>query len=397
VRDALALRTEILRYLGETAPGSSTSARHPEASVESWRLLLRVECCALPLVARLRRHDAFGRLSGHVQLELVTAQGVEMQRVLAARAVIREIELLCANTDVRLSVLKGGAHAVDGRLTPLDLGDVDLLAERGQSAEAWTALVRGGWKPEISGIDPATGLGDRIHFAPVRSTGHELSVELHDRFTYGPTSVATEELIRIAIPGFTAIRRLRGTGAILATLHHSVIKHPYRRGHLRDLFLLDEAFREASEEERDAVDHAFARDPYAPELHEMMRQSLALSSNEYSTEDSTATRAFVAWKYATAEGTSRLFGMSVPGWAPLTLVSLERPPVRVALFREQLHVAFIPVPTDSPSGQLRWLRFPLFRKLGLPRLVRSSYRLLMLGALLMTAGPVRRHIRGLIR
>jgi hypothetical protein len=126
VRHALALRNDVLRYLA-SAPDDRAADRLRTATPDTWSLLLRFECTALPLGAQLRSDDTLDRLDAAVQERLASAEATELQRVLAARVLVREIDAVAVDVGACLTLLKGAAIVADVARQPLDLGDVGCV------------------------------------------------------------------------------------------------------------------------------------------------------------------------------------------------------------------------------------------------------------------------------
>ena len=68
-----------------------------------------------------------------------------------------------------------------------------------------------------------------------------------------------------ALTGYQALRRPIGAAAVVLLLEHSVVQHPHRRGHLRDLALLTDALRECSDVERAALSSRLGGLRFEPE------------------------------------------------------------------------------------------------------------------------------------
>ena len=396
VRDALVLRDALLRYLSSPRDARAVDGLLV-ATPAAWALLLRLECCALPLVARLRADGVLDRLEAKARACLASAEAAEMQRVLAARLLVRDLDVIGERSGVRFTVLKGGALAADATRQPVDLGDVDVLTAPESTEQAWQALLANGWSPRPSGLTPIDALGERPHYAPLVSQRHQLPLELHARFEYGlPPAHEGEVLSSTPMAGYRTIERLAGVRAIAATLRHSVVVHPHRRGHLRDLFLLTELLRELDDREMNALERELRGDIQSIELLAMLAQARALSRGE-PLADPPALRPFVAFKYAVEERTSRLLGIGSPGWNTWSHVVLERPVVRRVEYRRLLREGSEPIRRDwSPLGH-PVLASRVGRSLGLPRLVRVARRVGLVLALVAAGGAIRRHVATLDR
>lgn len=394
LREALALRRAVLQHLAAPQQERAADALRT-ATPGAWSVFLRHECCALPVVSRLRADGLLSRFEPAVQESLATAESRELQRVLAARSIVRDLDAIGERAGVRFILLKGGALAADPARPPLDLGDVDVLATPESTERAWDALLANGWSPRASGLTPGDEVGQRPHFAPLRSTRHQLPLELHARFDYG-LSATGADLAPATTPleGYHAIDRLVGVPSIAATLRHSVVVHPHRRGHLRDLFLLAELLRELEADQLHDLERELQEDAERVELLAMLAQARGLSRGE-PLADPDALQPFVAYKYAVETGTSRLLATGSPGWNTWSHLPLERPAVRRAAYRRLLRGGTEPILRDwSPLGH-PVLGARLARVLGLPRLVRVGRRVALVLALIAVGGMIRRHVAAL--
>ena len=66
----------------------------------------------------------------------------ELQRVLAARQLLDELDRVSAELSIPFIVLKGGALVAEGERVPLDLGDVDVSIPSEAALEVWRARPR---------------------------------------------------------------------------------------------------------------------------------------------------------------------------------------------------------------------------------------------------------------
>lgn len=395
VRAALDLRTDVLRYLGsrDTTP---SCAHLRAASPDAWAFLLRAESCALPLAAALRRAGALRELDEPLRTRLASAEASELQRVLAARQLVRDLDVVARDVGVRLTLLKGAAIAARPERQALDLGDVDVLVAPESADAVWTALLQRGWTPHGRGVTPSDDLGARMHFAPLRNGRHALPLELHTSFSYGAPRALAAPLDRVPLDGYAALDRLDGPAALAATLRHSVAAHPHRRGHLRDLFLLADLAQSLGERELAAIDDALAAEELDVEARAMLAQARALGRGAPVDHDP-ANRAFVVWKYATLARTSPLLAASLPGWLPLTHVPLERRAVRRRAYRRLLGSAAAPVPIESSFGRGGGPVAGAVRALGIPRIGRAAYRVALVICLIAAGAVIRRHVHALDR
>ncbi|HEX7978454.1 MAG TPA: hypothetical protein VF461_07625 [Gemmatimonadaceae bacterium] len=392
-RSALSLRDAVLRYLGASGLGS---AREPllAAAPASWSFLLRVECCALPLLAHLRRDALLDRFDDVARAQLLAAEARELQRVLAARLIVRELDAIGQRAGLRFIALKGGAVAADATRQPLDLGDVDVLVTGAPPEHAWHALLSHGWSPVLPGFSPTDDIGTRAHYSPLRSDRHQLALELHPRYDYQGAGGAEQAPTVAPIPGHRAIDRLTGAGAVAATLRHSVVVHPHRRGHLRDLFLLADLLKELDDSESSRLERDLSGAEERIELLAMLAQARALSRGE-PLADAEALRPFVCFKYAAAAGTSALLGTGSAGWDAVSHLPLERRPIRRAAYRRLLRAASEPVPADAELERVPLIGSRLSRAGGLSRLARYVYRTALTLGLIAVGGLIRRRVAAL--
>jgi hypothetical protein len=390
---ALALRDAVLCFLGASGLDST---REPllAAAPESWSFLLRVECCALPLLAHLRREALLDGFDAAARAQLLAAEARELQRVLAARLIVRELDAIGERAGLRFTALKGGAVVADATRQPLDLGDVDVLVPSATTERAWHALLSHGWSPVLSGVSPTDDLGTRGHYSPLRSDRHQLALELHVRYDYLDPGGAEQVPAVAPIAGHRAVDRLTGAAAVAATLRHSVVAHPHRRGHLRDLFLLADLLKELDEDESSSLERDLSSAAQNVELLAMLGQARALAASE-ALCDPPVLRPLVCFKYAMAARTSALLGTGSSTWDAMSHVALERPPIRHAAYRRLLRTASEPVPAESSLRRHSLLGSRLARALGLPRVLRSIQRTALVLALIALRNVIRRRIGAL--
>ncbi|HEX6373481.1 MAG TPA: nucleotidyltransferase family protein [Longimicrobium sp.] len=250
--EALRLRAWALELLGGGAPGDA-----PRAGPGAWRVFLRVEACAVPLRNALR---AGGVHPSGGEAELDAAAMAESQRLLSARAQVAWIDGLAAREGWRLAVLKGGV-AVQGP-QPLDVGDLDLLADPAHAPALLAALREAGYA--AYGVDHATPGPRDHHYAP-RWVAGQVPVEVHFRI---PELDAPHDLLASAVPleGARALLRLAPADHLRHLLLHTVAHHPQRRGRLRDLLLTAAAVGELSGAGVEEVRASLAASPFAGEL-----------------------------------------------------------------------------------------------------------------------------------
>ncbi len=342
VRGALALRAPALALLAGRAPDAAGRAALG-APAAAWELFLAAECCAIPVARALRMVGAWDSLSPDARAAVAAAESREMQRVLAARGQLAELDRLAAAFGVMPIVLKGGATVAEG--TALDLGDIDLLVTGDVAATLAAALVARGYAPS----------GDAL----VRPGA--LPIELHDHVSYGRAGGAGDRAARpaescaagpwtgascvslacadepplVPLAGCRALRRLVGAPAVLLLLRHGVLHHPFRRGHLRDLVVLAEAIGRCTPDAVDAVSRACAADPDAADLTETLALALAIRAGA-DVADPPAVRRMATHKYLFALGTWRRAVRIAPRWPTLLCAAIDRPAARHAPLRDAL-------------------------------------------------------------
>jgi len=404
VSDALKLRRAVLALLSARPAGEEDCRIACEASPDAWEIVLACECCVLPLAARLRAGALQGTLSREVHGRIAAAELVETQRVLAARAILDELDEVGAELGIDIVILKGGAHAGEPGTQPLDLADVDAMIDDHAADALWNRLAARGWRLQTGARMPAAAQRlDSNHFVPIIPAADSLFLELHTRAEYGSQSFASIAGRSRLLRGRRSLHRLVGDAAFVMMLEHCVVKHPPRRGHVRDIILLANALAESGESHR-AIEVTLAAGPMAPELLSMYAQVCAFARGERVTDD-VATTAFVTWKYAQFLRPRGVVGPFLPGWKALSYLPLERDAVHRSALAWQLRYALAPVPASSPfaslagktredRGRLRLLRGA---RSAAARAARAVYRLGLLATLVLTSGYIRRRIRDLSR
>jgi len=396
VHDAFRLRGALLGLLASAPLTDAECATITTSSACTWNLVLTAECCAVAVAAALRRVALRELLPDDVRAQLDVAELREAQRIVTARGVLRTVDDVAQRVGASPVVVKGAAAAMDPTRTPVDLGDIDLLVTAADTTELWEALRECGWSPESEGLSPYDREAEtRNHFAPLLPPGAGLPLELHRNLNYGDLSSEISRGDTLPVPGYRALRRLSGRAALVTSLRHAVLKHPFRRGHLRDLVMLsDDA---ALDEHLDfaEVEQALLSEPYAPELTEMLAQVQALHAHRRPT-DSLATRRFVAWKYGSLLGANWAFREWAPGWRSVSFRALERPAVRHVEYRKQLSYGLRAVPADSPlRRRTTGRRLGGFSELGL-RIARSTYRFVLVLLLVAVGWYLRRCVAALV-
>lgn len=395
-REAFRLRAALLVLLSGAELDPSERDEIATASLAAWRLVLVAECCALAVGAALRASGLHELLPPEARAELDAAELRETQRVVAARAVLRRVDEIAQRAGATVVVVKGGVAAVEPGRRPVDLGDVDLLVGRADAPVLWEALRSAGWTPKTEGLSPYDPEASaRNHFAPLLPPGVGLPIELHHNLDYGGASTTIGPEDTLAIGGCRALRRLRAPLSLETSLRHTVVKHPFRRGHLRDLALFADEVRRDEPVDFREVERSLASDAYAPELIDMLRQVEAMCARDRPL-DSRATRRFVAWKYASVLGANWAFREWIPGWSSVGYVTLERPGIRRVEYRHLLSYAFRAVPADSPFRRSAVGRRLSLASRGALWAVRVCYRVGLTLLLALSGWYLRRSVAAMI-
>jgi hypothetical protein len=403
VRETLALRRALLPLFARDGIDDERLDAAAGRSQRAWEVFLTCECCALPLAARLRTVDLLGRLPTAVQALIAQRETAELQRVLAARQLLEELDRVSADLAIPLVVLKGGALAAERERAPLDLGDVDVLLPSEVALDVWSALADRSWRLKSGGPMPVRPVQSDVNHLPgLVSPAGGLAVELHTSLDYGSGAPAPQTLPTRALENRRSLQRLIGSFGVVTTLRHSVIKHPHRRGHLRDLLLLQDTLVETVATV-DEIDREIGTDRYAHELHDMLSQAHALASGK-ELRDTDATARFVAWKYAAYTNRRGVLGPLVPGWTGISYLPLERPAVRRFALEAQLRYAFAAVPLDSPfraAARRDPARGGAARLAGAvgsaaARVVRTAYRTSLIALLTALGSHIRHRIEEMI-
>src|SRR5436190_18877989 len=96
VRETLALRRALLPLFTHDRIDAERLDAAAQRSERSWNLFLTSECCALPLAARLRTAGLLERLPAAIQALIGRRETTELQRVLAARQLLDELDRVSA-------------------------------------------------------------------------------------------------------------------------------------------------------------------------------------------------------------------------------------------------------------------------------------------------------------
>ena len=319
IRRALTLRAPALALLAGR-PLTDADRAALGAGAVAWHVFLTAECCAAPLACALRRAGAWNLLAPEARFAIAAAEARELQRALAARAQLAELDALAVALGVMPIVLKGGACIAEG--ATVDLGDLDLLVTGDVADLLARALVARGHARTTDGDETKLQIDGR------------LPVELHTSLPYGRVPVAPPADVSGApsiapLAAYRALRRLVGAPALMMLLRHCVLHHPSRRGHLRDLVVIAEALGRCTEDEVAAVARTCASDAHGPELSDTLALALALHTGA-AIVDPPAVRRSAAHKYLFALGTWTRTVRVAPRWPTLLCAALDRPAARRA-------------------------------------------------------------------
>jgi hypothetical protein len=262
IGEVLELRAWVLRSLA-LAPSAP-----PSCSPASWRFFLRTERCALPLKARLVASGRYGMLEQESRHALDTAAGVELQRVLSARAQLLLIDRLAAEHGWVVVVLKAGVAAMTDR-DAVDLADIDVLARSDDARALAAALDSAGYR--------ADGASSPLHLAGRVAEGG-LKVEVHTRIDM--VGCPWSESVWTGVTPLAAtmhLCRFAPRDHLWHLLVHVGVLHPYRRGAIRDLLLLSQALTPCSDGDLADVTAELETHPYAHTLQDMLSMARGLA------------------------------------------------------------------------------------------------------------------------
>lgn len=223
--EALRLREWTLRALAGRADAAA-----PAASPESWEFFLTLERCGLPLSRALEAAprvllDPAGRRA------VDAAAATEIRLALAARAEIRRLDEIAAETSWKIVLLKGGSFAASS--PPVHMQDLDVFLPGDEVALLAGRLHGHGYE------ERGEEHGRKAHLAQRRLSG-SIPVEIH-RYVRGLG--APDDLLARAVrcEGTRALWRLCDDDQLEHLLVHGMFQHPDRRGRIRDLVLLRHA------------------------------------------------------------------------------------------------------------------------------------------------------------
>ena len=385
IRGALAIRHAALAALAGRAPDAAGTAALGTAPIEAWRLFLEAECCGAALARGLRATVGLSTLPPAAAELLCDRERRERQRILAALAELRQVDAVAIACGVEAIVLKGAAQVADG--VPLDLGDVDLsVAPAARDRLADGMLARGyAPPPGVERVAPILGRGAArtfgAHLPPLATSGG-IAVELHG---------ADERDIDAAPPlaGYRALRRQPPAAALRMQLHHVIVQHPYRQGHLRDIVSLAAEVARCDASALAEVRAWVASEPRAAELASALDQACALAEGG-PVHDPLATRRIVARKYEIVAGRDRLLAAVWQRTVRLAYAPVMSPAVRRAVLRDTLRDDAV----DHPMYRrlVRPIaRFPRVAALG-ARLAARSFRLALVLAVVAAGPALRRRV-----
>ena len=389
IREAMILRSALLRLIVRGVLGEDDRQDLISAQPRTWRLVLTAECCALPVAERLRTAGYVTQLESDCRVEVEQAEIQELQRVMAARSVLRYLDEVAVRVGVRIAILKGGAVAADRSRSPVDVGDVDVLLPPAHTTAIWQALLSDGWQPRYEGPISLDEMIASDRFVPVVSPRVGLPVDLHLTFDDALHICLTNGQTVAPLTDYRALDRLTGPRAFTALLRHATITHPYRRGHLRDFVLLVGEVIRLDQGELQEVRSAIERDVQALELREVLEQICAFRDGVPPIA-SAQTLSLVVWKYLSVLQPRSSAGHFSREWSALSFMAIERGPARRARYRTLLRDAIHPPPEDT---RVRAARYPGW----IPRWTigagRFVFRLALVGSLAATGWLVRRRMR----
>ena len=286
VEEALALRAWALRLLG------GQPAPPPRAGEAAWKAFLFAERCALPLRGR-----AGATVPAETGGVLEARATLELQRAMAARAVLAELARMVRGHGLRALVLKGGVPLAEGG-EMVDVSDVDLLLPAADAAALAAAMDRSGWSPHYA--DPVPGTPGCFHLA-ARSRPGYVSVELHYALAFlGGGFDPWEGARPSAVPG---LMRMAPRAQAWHVLAHAVVHHPPRRGSIRDLLVLAQALRECTPDDLVALEARAAASVHAAPMAGALAMARALAEGRAPDDAFAAVAAIV---YLLVSGASRV-------------------------------------------------------------------------------------------
>lgn len=260
VAECLGLRHWALSIFTGTIRRPELISACPPASSRAWALFLATEACAHALSTCLAADVAL--LPAHARCALEHATRLEVQRTMAARGQLAALDVLAAESGVSPTVLKGGVHIAD-RGEAFDLADIDLLLTTA-ALELFHGVVleRGGYvvAPSIEQLSMDGGI----------------TLELHDHLAVGPAKPIRLTGAARPIPGFRALHQLAPADHVIYCIQHSTTKHPFRRGHLRDVLMIADAMNDCSPYDLALVEELLAASEHGVTYSETLRLANAI-------------------------------------------------------------------------------------------------------------------------
>jgi hypothetical protein len=382
------VRPLILRIFANAPLAEFTRDQLNAISAAEWTIFLRAESCAMPVRQLLRQKQVEALLPYAAREALASAEATELRRVLAARESLRQLESISERLQLNPIVFKGGAVVAERSRQPLDLGDIDVLVPSSSVPALWEALVAKGWRP-VTPVPPSTSdLLERENLPALQPPGIGLRIEIHRLIPYAMDAAPLEVEQSRPLEGYTRIRRFIGRAYVLALLQHSVVHHPHRRGHIRDLLMLAEELAGLSSQDRAEIRRALIDDAFELELADMLAQANALAEGELVT-DSNRVRPFVAWKYDFAFRARKTNRRLARDLSTLSYIALERPPIRRLELRTQLREAFR---RDEFDARIRKRRYGKAVPRSIVLGARVIYRCVLILTLAVSRSSVRRRV-----
>jgi len=319
IGEALVLRSFARHVLGRVAPPPALRASAAACTPAAWELFVTAESCALPLLRRLQALALLDALPAVARTVVQRAAVAESQRTLAAATQLPGLDAIAVSLGVTPLLLKGAAHLA-ARGEPLDLGDVDVLVPADRADAFADAMQAAGYRPQFEGLGNDE---DGIHLPGLVPPGG-IPVEVHREARYGD-DVLDETAEARPLAGHAALRHAAGPRTVVNVLHHAVVLHPHRFGHLRDVVLLATLVRALSSDDRQVVHDRLAAAPDGADLLTMLAQADAVDAGA-PIPDPDACRLIAARKYALVSGEDATLGRRFAAMGILSYLGFERAP-----------------------------------------------------------------------
>jgi hypothetical protein len=219
---------------------SEVLSQPPALPNAAWRASLRQERCAAPVKSRVAAHGDDRTIPAELRSAIEERALEELQRILMARAQLRQLETIAGDHGIPIVVLKGGVAAL-GQQDAVDLVDIDVLARPSEAHTLARLLDEAGYAGE--GFSSTQHLRSRVRPG-------SLMIEVHQALDVGdPAWVAGLWDRVVPIGGASQLLRLAPQDHLWHLLYHVGVVHPYRRSALRDLLLTGAAVAECADGE----------------------------------------------------------------------------------------------------------------------------------------------------